>query len=459
MGISDTLTPGSISQLLQSNELAFRVEFLDPPPASSNMYWRGPVLWHTDGTQWSRKWTHERPKQALAINEKGQGIRQVITTEATRQKWLFGLEMIVETNRGRINDDLQIITPAKINDRLHYEVRSYPLYQINEGSDSNLRRGLQLQPGYHPRTRQLATAWREQGMNDKQIIAAALQWFGEDEFYYTLQPPLLVNDNIDDFLFESKRGFCEHYASSFVVLMRAAGIPARIVTGYQGATYNPVGDYYNVYQRDAHAWAEVYLEDNGWTRIDPTAAVAPERIERGIEDAIPEVVSNPLFSSNITIGGSLLRNLRDSWDTINYKWNLWVLGYDKQQQLKLLEKFGLGRYGWQALAIALCLGVAGLMILFAWFIAGAKTEKRDPARILYDRFCHKLLKLGYRRKPYEGPMDFYHRITMSNAELGKQTRDIIFCYIDIRYGSMETDMDKFARLVKQFKPAAAAINT
>src|SRR5690606_25782031 len=144
--------------------------------------------------------------------------------------------------------------------------------------------------GRHPRAVEMARSWRSQGLGDEEIVDRALRMFNEQEFYYTLQPPLAVDDAIDQFLFETRQGFCEHYAAAFTVLMRAAGIPARVVTGYQGGTLNPVGGYVIVRQRDAHAWAEVWLGEKGWVRVDPTAAVAPNRILGGIETALPDTV-------------------------------------------------------------------------------------------------------------------------------------------------------------------------
>ncbi len=455
-GISDTMSPGSISQLLQSDELAFRVQFTDTPPPASQMYWRGPVLWFTDGRQWRRNLSLLKTKQKINFQKEGKTTAYNITIEPTDQHWLYGLEMAIKSTRGDITGDMQIIIKDKINHRVRYEMESMPVYKLFEKVPENLENALQLEPGMHPKTLALAQQWRQQNLDNRQIIDSALTLFSDEEFYYTLQPPLLRGDAVDDFLFQSKRGFCEHYASSFVVLMRAAGIPARVITGYQGASYNPVGDYYNVYQRDAHAWAEVYLEEKGWLRVDPTAAVSPERILEGIENALPEIAPNLIFNTDSSLAYALLQNLRDSWDAINYQWNLWVLGYSPKRQMDFLNKLGLAKFGydWQTLTVGLFVILSTMMVLFGLLLLRPNGKSNDPARNLYDAFCKKMARIGVERHAYEGPMDFYQRVGSEKTILKKAVLEITECYVAVRYASDQEQLTRLKQLIHSFKPGS-----
>jgi Transglutaminase-like enzymes, putative cysteine proteases len=288
-GVSDEMEPGTISELAQSDEVAFRVEFDGPQPEHARLYWRGPVLWYDNGRTWKRR--AEIPlTEAGPSPLEGQvpSFHYAITLEPTQQYWLFALEMPGQAPaQAYLTHDYQLRARELVQRRIRYELTSYPDYRLDIENLPELHRALQLPYGSHAKTIALARAWRRSGTDPASLIARALRLFNEEKFYYTLTPPLLTGDNVDEFLFSTRQGFCEHYASAFTVLMRAAGIPARVVTGYQGGEYNPAGNYLIVYQRDAHAWAEVWLEHRGWVRVDPTAAVAPERVRLGIRSALP----------------------------------------------------------------------------------------------------------------------------------------------------------------------------
>jgi len=291
-GLDDFMTPGSISLLSDSNEVAFRVEFEDEPPPPIQRYWRGPILWDTDGRKWTQGQSRDRAD--ARIIERGEGIDYRITVEPHNRKWIYALEMPLETpGNTELTRDYQLLDDRRIEKRRRHDLTAYTNYRLVGADSVDFERALSLPPNQHPKAVALAREWRDQGLDNEAIIDKALAMFHNQTFYYTLNPPLLTGDTVDQFLFETKEGFCEHYAAAFTVLMRAAGIPTRVVTGYQGGTLNPVGDYYIVRQRDAHAWTEVWI-NGAWQRVDPTEAVSPARIRDGINVALPEAADDPL---------------------------------------------------------------------------------------------------------------------------------------------------------------------
>jgi len=286
-GLDDSMTPGSIGELALSDEIAFRVEFAGPPPPPAARYWRALVLHDFDGRSWQTNWP---VRGATPLTPLGGTIRYTITLEPHERNWLFALDLPVSIPPDAVLlSDYALRTPRRLTERRRYSVESALAYRADAVlEDWARRRDLRLPDGFNPRTHALATQWRNQfGDNATAIVQTALAMFRNQPFVYTLQPPLLGRNSVDEFLFDTQKGFCEHYASSFTVLMRAAGIPARVVTGYQGGEENPFADYFIIRQASAHAWSEVWLEGRGWVRVDPTAAVAPERIERGLQDALP----------------------------------------------------------------------------------------------------------------------------------------------------------------------------
>lgn len=452
VGIDDAMSPGSISQLLNSDALAFRVKFHGDTPEKGRFYWRGPVLTHNDGQRWSRNENLFFPPQNNLENL-GNSISYTVTLEPTNQRWLFALEMPPRASDGQLTNDYQILQRKRVQDRIRYDQVSWPDYQLTGESDRVRQAALQLPEGYHPRTIEHARQWRREGMSDQQIIERAMRWFNEEEFYYTRQPPLLEGDNIDEFLFETRRGFCEHYASSFVVLMRAADIPARVVTGYLGATYNPIGDYYNVYQRDAHAWAEVWLDGSGWQRVDPTSAVSPLRVLEGIEHAIPEVRGSfGLAYGNNSLAVEVMRQFIDSWDNLNYQWSQWVLGYGPKRQKELMSFLGFHDVDWQSLTISLVIIIAALLAAIGGWFFLRQPGNREPSRRLYDRFCAKLAQLGMSRRPYEGPHDFAARAARRYPRLKETIMRITGVYVAVRYGSETERLAELRDQVRRFKP-------
>lgn len=263
------------------------------------------------------------------------------------------------------------------------------------------------------------------------MVSRALSLFREQPFTYTLEPPKLNADPVDQFLFETRSGFCEHYASAFTFLMRAAGIPARVVTGYLGGEVNPVDGYVVVRQSDAHAWSEVWLPGEGWVRVDPTAAVSPLRIERGLAAAVPET-DRPLLARN---SFDWLKQARYAWDAVANTWNQWVLGYNPDRQMRFMAQFGLAEVTWQNMVIIL-IAVSAIIILALSLalLFRIKAQRPDPVQRAYLSYCDAMAKRGAARKPSEGPRDFAARVSMQFPELRETAQKISGLYVSLRYG-------------------------
>jgi transglutaminase-like putative cysteine protease len=433
-GLTDSMTPGSISKLSQSDAVAFRVTFNDVRPLNEALYWRGPVLWEFDGQSWTTgKFPAGKPPQ---IDQTSNPIDYTVTLEPHNKTWLFALDIPTKVSiPSRLTDDLQLWQRLPVNTRIRYDVQSQLSYRVNvEEVPLQLKRALLLPTGINPRTRALAQQWRDSGSTDVTIMSQALRYFNQQGYSYTLEPPPLpLNNWIDAFLFESKQGFCEHYASAFVFLMRAAGVPARVVTGYQGAQYNALGDYYIVRQSDAHAWAEVWLQGRGWVRADPTAYVAPVRIQQGLASAVPDTAALPLFQRNPPLW--MLR-LRFNLDMLAFRWDQWVLGYDAERQLALLRRLGMEDVSWRAIAVQMTVVMALLITLLALpMLRHLYVHRVDAPQRLYLRFCRKLERRGITRAPHEGAKDFATRATQQLPQLTAAIHDITQYYLALRYQS------------------------
>ena len=352
-GLSDTMSPGSITELSLSGAVAFRVEVDGPPPAPGERYWRGPVLGRYDGRTWSHR--PERNLDPPALRARGgQRISYTVSLEPHGQRWLLALEMATAAPPdSRLSAAAELLSPGDVVETRRYRVTSAPQYQLQPelGADQRAR-FLALPAGSHPGARRLARRWRAEAADAQGVVDRALAYFREQPFVYTLRPPALPGDPVDDFLFDTRQGFCEHYASAFAVLMRAAGIPARVVTGYLGGEPNPHSDYLIVRQSDAHAWAEVWLAGRGWLRVDPTAAVSPARVELGLAGAVPAGDPVPVMAGR---GTGWLQGLSLRWDAVNALWDRWVLAYGPELQRSLMRRWGLE--SWLAKGGALLAGI------------------------------------------------------------------------------------------------------
>ncbi len=454
-GIDDQMTPGAISRLVESDEVAFRVTFAGDIPPPARLYWRGPVLWQTDGRKWTPGWQRPGPANARFS---GEPISYEVIQEPTNKHWLFGLELVAGQpglpEKTYLTGDHQFKSSEPLKRRGNYALSSYPDYYLGVRSTRELEAALRLPAGYHAETRAFGRELRARHAEPERLVRAVLDWFKNENFVYTLTPPLLTGDSVDDFLFDTRLGFCEHYAASFAVLMRAAGIPARVVTGYQGGEINPLGDYLIVRQRHAHAWTEVWLGDKGWTRVDPTSVISA-RIDEGIENTIPEaIISMPLNLEKNRWAAGLWQGLRNTVDIVNYRWSQWVLGYGPERQQLLLQRIGFGNVDWKKLTFAMLALVAALILILAFYLFTGFTRPEDPARRYYGVFCRKMAKTGLPRKSHEGPDAYARRLYAERQDLQDDIQTITDLYILIRYRSDSGQLAALKAAVRSFSPAS-----
>jgi transglutaminase-like putative cysteine protease len=454
-GLTDTMTPGSIMDLTLSEEVAFRAVFASRMPEVRRLYWRGPVLTDFDGRTWhAPRATYSEQRYGATYAP----VEYTVTLEAHGKPWLFALDLPGKLPpRSVATSDLQVIYATPITSRFRYDMVSFLDYTYGENeSASTLRGALRLPRGFNPRAIAYGQELRERYREDRDIMQAVLRAFNEG-YTYTLSPPLLGEHSVDEFLFGTKKGFCEHYAAAFAVLMRAAGIPARVVTGYLGGEVNPIGDYLIVRQADAHAWNEIWLRGEGWVRVDPTAAVAPARIERGLTAAVADTRALPLF---IRANYPLLRELRLTWDSLANTWNQRVLGYTPERQRALLTRVGLDDATWRTLA-ALLLAIASAVTMVLGFLTLRRLRVRiqDPVKLAYTAFCNKLHDIGIGRAPAEGPLSYADRVSSTRPDLEAPVRHFTALYVGLRYAGAMSDarsVEELQALARQFKPLAGA---
>jgi transglutaminase-like putative cysteine protease len=456
-GLDEKMSPGSFIRLSLSEEVAFRVSYAGQPPQREQMYWRGPVLWEFDGRTWTPGATFAPAAPQFA--DTTQPIDYSVTLEPHNKTWLFALDVPDRLSiPAHLTYDFRLVGKEPVKARLRYEARSHLGYRANlRENERQLRRALQLPPSFNPRAHELAAEWRTQaaaqtgGTNDAAIVRAALTFFSRQNFRYTLEPPPLGPHSVDDFLFETRQGFCEHYASSFVFLMRAAHIPARVVTGYQGGEFNELGNYYIVRQSDAHAWAEVWLADQGWVRIDPTAAIAPARVERGLSAAITDFAALPFMARNPP---QWMRKLRLNWDTLANRWNQWVLGYDTERQFAFLTRLGMESATWQKMALNMMAGIGLIIALSALFMLRHLLKRRpDKVQAAWLKLCRRLAKAGLPRAAHEGAQCYAARVAAARPELAETIRDLAARYSALRYGAPQDEQmqQEFIKLIAKFR--------
>jgi len=449
-GVGEEMTPGSINSLISSGAVAFRARFKNEIPQRSDLYWRGLVLSDYDGTTWRQDNAPSRMVPNL-IHSNNDLVRYTITLEPHNRKWLYALEQLVEFgDELEVGRELQLFASKKINNVFSYSAGSDLFAENKSLFQAERKKNLELPAQLNKRTLDLAQQFRQKaGENDAELVYLVLQYFREQEFYYTLSPPLLGMNAMDDFLFNTRRGFCEHYSSSFVYLMRAAGIPARVVIGYQGGEMNPVDDYMIVRQSDAHAWTEVWL-NNKWLRMDPTAAVSPDRIEYGVGSAGLEPGLLPAFMLS---ENALLQRARYALDSFHNAWNQWVVGFNQKKQRELFSNLGFDNIDsatlitWLVAAMTLAGG-----LVFWWVIRGDPHARSDKIRRYYEVFCSKLAKAGLQKKPYEGAHEFLARVVQLFPALTKAATMITNDYQYLRYSSHSNELRRknFMRQVNNF---------
>ena len=457
-GISDTLSPGSISSLIQSNSIAFRADFAGAIPDPQRRYWRGPVFWQTDGREWKDERTIRQPFKAPV--ETADIVSYNIILEPTDQPWMFALDVpLTAPDHALLTGDFKIISDQSRNRRSTYRARSALSYNTGALHPFDRRYALQLPDNITERMEALAADWRRQARSDLGVVNKALDWFREEPFYYTLSPPLLESNPADQFLFETRRGFCEHYATSFVLLMRIAGIPSRVIGGYQGGERNPVGNYLTVRQSDAHAWGEVWLDGRGWVRVDPTAAVAPQRVEQSFRldpDQFDDAVGVPVDFDRVPgILDNLKQAIRWSVDALGTTWNRWILGYTSRQQTRLLEMLGLDFLQGRRLALGMVAATGAVVAVFVAVMWIRTRPRVDRIQSAYLRFCRKMERSGIPRDPAEGPLDYADRVLARRPELREEVGEITRLYVNLRYGPdrPRDAVSRYVRLIRQFRPS------
>ncbi len=470
-GLSDTMTPGSISELSQSAAVAFRVDFETRVPDPQSLYWRGPVLSEFDGRTWSQS---KNPSTALTQgqgnpqgqgSQQGQGDRQgqfdflprgdkryllgsegtanantaqvtqySVTLEPHRRHWLFALDAPASLpsnatgTKARLSRDFQLLSESPVSETLHYQQTSFLQDRYYDSQTPGLTE--RRVTNRNQRTQRFAQTLRQQYPDDAALAQAMLRWFAEKPFFYTLRPTLAGDNPVDEFLFDNQRGFCEHYAAAFALVMRAADIPTRIVTGYQGGEMN--GDYMIVRQSDAHAWVEAWI-DGAWRRYDPTAAVAPSRVEQGMAAALPGDEPVPTLA-RFDAGWMRAAHLR--WDAVNYQWQRWVVDFNASKQQDFWRKLGLPNPSPLHIALVV-IGAAALWSLFllrgqwSWL----RFHRQAPEDRLWQRWLQKLERAGLKKQPHEGPDDLGRRV----AEQWPEQRDAIMsltkALVTLRYSS------------------------
>jgi transglutaminase-like putative cysteine protease len=460
-GLSDSMTPGGIVQLVSDYSVVFRVKFDGAPPRAQALYWRGPVLHDFDGRTWRRPESsfHSRaPLQFL-----GEPLHYHVALEPTHMRFWFALDTPAQAPGARVflTYDYQLTAAEPVNQPIGYEAVSYLSTRATGPLGASSRReDLALPPGANPRTRQLARSLYDKAGSDAAYVESVLGLLRSGGFVYTLEPRALGADAVDDLLFGTREGFCGHYASAFVTLMRAAGVPARVVTGYLGGEWNPIGQYFEVRQADAHAWGEVWLEGRGWTRVDPTAVVAPERLTRGMLQLSPGAFS---ASDRLLYGSTWLAGLLQRWDAANAWWGDHVVKFDYSRQLDLLARFGIrapdGRYlGW-AFSIAL----TAWLLFIAWHSArGSRPRRADRLARAYQRLCAKLARVAPPRAAHQGPLDYSETVLERRPDLRAPVVALFGRYAELRYGptASAAEVAAFARAVARFSvpagPAPAA---
>lgn len=412
-GLSDSMAPGDWIDMMADDTVALRAEFEGPAPRPEEMYWRGPVLWDFDGRTWTQPWWLR-------------GVPAALVTPGPRQ-WTYQLEFEATDRRQLVALDLPMLVPTGLTRSLDYglygerpfasltrwRMRSAAPAAFEARLPRMLRdRALDLPPGFNPRTVALARRWRSEveadrsipaGGKDMAVVQRALRMVRE-EFAYTLDTPLMGRHTADEFLFDVKAGFCEHFSSSFVILMRAAGIPARVVTGYAGGYRNPLGGYWAVRRSDAHAWAEAWLPGRGWVRVDPTAAVAPDRIYDTIEDRAPAFR-----------GIGAMQPVWNASDWLRRGWNDFVLGFDAARQRTLLQPLGVRDLDGTRLALLFSIAAALALAWMLWLTA-RQARERDPLLRAWRALGRRYARFGLQRDPHETAGDWARRVAAARPQ-------------------------------------------
>ncbi len=427
-GLSDEMTPNSLSELTLDGGLAFRVKFNGKIPPNNQLYWRGPVLSSFDGKTWSRSKNQHKPKGLDVLEEKA--INYTIYHDGTTGQWVLPLDFPGKNSeQTKINQDYEVTT-EEFNTPKAFKLISYPVYRTPNLTDKENYYNRLLPVDIFPKTRGLANSFAKQSDNPEELAEKILSYFKENEFYYDLAAPV-GNSDMDTFLFTNRSGYCEHYASTFTFMMRSQGIPARVVTGYQGGEINSISQEMEVRQYNAHAWSEIYIEDKGWVRYDPTAAIAPERVRMG--SPFGSVRNSSLISSGarwenesawFKATSVRLRAMRAFWQN-------WIINYDSKKQQSLWKKLGLSRWKdilWIGFIIVLMPIVMLLVMAYRYY---RRKNQGDVIAKTMRPFIKNLEKMGIVKADSEPWQEFIANQQLSTAK--PYAERVIMCYYCLRY--------------------------
>jgi len=451
-GLGETMSPGDITQLALSDEIAFRVRFRNAPPPPEELYWRGPVFNDFNGRTWKGSLPVLLKEPELLL--KGPDYRYVVSLEPHQHQWVFTLDWLQQTNlpHAQLTADHTLIMPFAVSHPVDVTAISYPHAAFLDPMSNGLRRReLSLPQDANPRTRQLSQTLRARHPDEMEFVTAVLRMFAEEPYYYTLQPPRLADDSVDQFLFETKRGFCGHYASAFAVLMRAAGIPARVVTGYQGGTFNRFSDYWILRQSNAHAWDEIWIDGRGWIRVDPTASIAPQRIERDIRDS----VSSDTSTVNHWRGHARwLADARLRFDALRELWRERVLTFNQDSQERLMAMMHIPDPDGEKLVMVLAAALAVVLMWLTWQVR-RELDPRSPDLAVesYARLCGKLAAAGIARRAHEGAESYAARVATLRPDLAAQVEALCRYYSNLRFAPPSgLSAAQFRNQVRAFRP-------
>jgi protein-glutamine gamma-glutamyltransferase len=454
-GLSDTMSPGDIAELALSDEVAFRVRFANTPPPPQERYWRGPVMHDFDGQTWTRGYpvTYSAPP----LQPRGPAYRYTLSLEPHQHNWIFALDWPSHWDlpSAALTSDYTLVQPGRVSRPVDVAATSYTRVQ-SSAPLSNPSRQRDTKPQYrNPRTVQLAQTLRAAHPDDMEYVRAVLAMFTQQPFYYTLTPPKHADNSVDAFLFDTKRGFCGHYASAFAALMRAAGIPAHVVTGYHGGTFNRFEDYWILRQSDAHAWDEVWIEERGWLRVDPTSAIAPDRVEHGPDDVMS---ADGSFAGSWRRRAPWLADARLRIDALRLLWREQILFFDQDSQQKILEWLRIPEPDGQKLVMVL---TAALVLVMCWLTWAVRREvdpvRREPLIRAYSRLCAKLAAAGISRLSHEGAEDYAARVAQCRPDLGPAVIALCRHYSTLRYAAAPAriTVGQFNAAVRAFRPIPA----
>jgi transglutaminase-like putative cysteine protease len=450
-GLSDSIAPGDIARLSQSGELAFRASFDGPPPPRSRLYWRALTLDRFDGQRWTQSGGAQYMADPRWVRE-GEPLRYSVVMQPSGRPWLFALDVgETDAERTRLMSDFRLERFRPVDSPLLYRVTSWPAARRDpELPAETRRRELQLPSQGNPRSRAWAAELQRRYPAPEALVGALLRHFHDQPYRYTLRPAPVGQDIVDGFLFDSRDGFCIHYAGALTFVLRAAGVPARIVAGYQGGELNPAGNYLSVHQFDAHAWVEYWQAGRGWVSVDPTFQVAPERIENGLEAAVASEQSfledspfSPLRYRDI----GWLNQLRLAWDRLNYGWERWVLGYQADQQLQVLQRW-FGSVDWSLLGLGLVAATALLVGLVTLWLFKPWRRERDPQLRQFRRFERLLARQGLRRSPGEGARAFAGRCAIALPGQASIIREFADRFEAARYAGRPVPAEELSRSLR-----------